>query len=115
CLHAVPDPLHMFRAAAVASLLATSVVIFHSARDLYPASARATAESWIDALVFTVTTAYGNTDLSHAAPWLKVYAVGFMLAVALGLALTFGLVADVTVGTSIMEALGAPRGRMRNH
>jgi len=114
-LLALADPRLVVLAAVVAALVTTSVVVFHSARDLYPGSAQATASSWVDALVFTVTTAYGNTDLSHAALWLKLYAVGFMLAVALGLALTFGLIADVTVGSSIMEALGAPRGRMRNH
>jgi Trk K+ transport system NAD-binding subunit len=114
-LLALADPRLIVLAAVVGALVTTSVVVFHSARDLYPGSAQATASSWVDALVFTVTTAYGNTDLSHAALWLKVYAVGFMLAVALGLALTFGLIADVTVGSSIMEALGAPRGRMRNH
>jgi Trk K+ transport system NAD-binding subunit len=114
-LLALADPRLIVLAAVVATLVTTSVVVFHSARDLYPGSAQATASSWVDALVFTVTTAYGNTDLSHAALWLKVYAVGFMIAAALGLALTFGLIADVTVGSSIMEALGAPRGRMRNH
>jgi len=99
----------------VSLLLAASVAVFHSARGLYPGAAEPTAISWLDALVFTATTAYGNTDLSHAEWWVKLYAVLFMFAAALGLALTFGLFADVLIGAQLQQALGVPRGRMRNH
>jgi Trk K+ transport system NAD-binding subunit len=109
------DPRLPALAAALTALLGVTVAIFHGVPRLYPGSAQPTLTSWVDALVFTVMTAYGNTDLSHADWWLKLYAVGFMFAAALALALTFGLVADVAIGASIMEALGVPHGRMRNH
>jgi Trk K+ transport system NAD-binding subunit len=92
-----------------------SVAVFHSSRGLYPGAGQETAASWIDALVFTASTAYGNTSLAGAEWWVKLYAVGFMFAAALGLALTFGLVADAVLGAQILEALGVPRGHMRNH
>src|SRR5205085_8910422 len=82
---------------------------------LYRGAGASTPGSWIDALVFTATTAYGNTDLTNAEWFVKLYAVAFMFAAALGLALTFGLVADVALGAQILEALGVPRGHMRNH
>jgi Trk K+ transport system NAD-binding subunit len=114
-LLALYDPRLPVLAAALAALVAVSVAVFHGARGLYPDAAQPTLTSWVDALVFTMTTAYGNTDLSAGAVWVKLYAVGFMFAAALALALTFGLVADVAIGASIMEALGVPHGRMRNH
>jgi Trk K+ transport system NAD-binding subunit len=114
-LLALLDPRLPALAAALTALLGITVALFHSAPRLYPGAGRPTLNSWMDALVFTVTTAYGNTDLSHADWWLKLYAVGFMFAAALALALTFGLVADVAIGASILEALGVPHGRMRNH
>jgi Trk K+ transport system NAD-binding subunit len=114
-LLALVDPRLAVLGTGVAILLGVSVAVFHSTPGLYPTAAQPTGISWIDALVFTTTTAYGNTDL-HAAPWeVKLYAVLFMFAAALGLAMTFGLVADVLVGAQLQEALGVPRGRMRNH
>jgi Trk K+ transport system NAD-binding subunit len=112
---AVLDPRLAILGTGVTLLLAVSVAVFHSAVGLYPNAAQPTGISWLDALVFTATTAYGNTDLTHAVWWVKLYAVLFMFAAALGLATTFGLVADVLVGAQIQEALGVPRGRMRNH
>lgn len=114
-LLAALDPRLAILGTGVAVLLAASVAVFHSASNLYPTAGQPTAISWLDALVFTATTAYGNTDLSHAEWGVKLYAVLFMFAAALGLALTFGLVADVLVGAQLQEALGVPRGRMRNH
>ena len=112
---AVLDPRLAILGTGVALLLAVSVAVFHGAPGLYPEAAQQTGISWLNALVFTATTAYGNTDLTHAAWGVKLYAVLFMFAAALGLAMTFGLVADVLVGAQIQEALGVPRGRMRNH
>jgi Trk K+ transport system NAD-binding subunit len=112
---AVLDPRLAILGTGVALLLGVSVAVFHSAAGLYPGAAQASGISWLDALVFTATTAYGNTDLTHAEWGVKLYAVLFMFAAALGLAMTFGLVADVLVGAQIQEALGVPRGRMRNH
>lgn len=112
---ALLDPRLPILAAALTVLMGASVAVFHAARGLYPGSAEPTVGSWVDALVFTVTTAYGNTDLTSAGLGVKLYAVGFMFAVALALALTLGLVADIAIGASIMEALGVPRGHMRNH
>jgi Trk K+ transport system NAD-binding subunit len=112
---AVLDPRLAILGTGVGLLLAVSVAVFHSAAGLYPDAAQWTGISWLNALVFAATTAYGNTDLSHAAWGIKLYAVLFMFAAALGLAMTFGLVADVLVGAQIQEALGVPRGRMRNH
>jgi Trk K+ transport system NAD-binding subunit len=109
------DPRLAVLGSALTILLTASVLIFHSAAGLYADAAQDTPVSWVDALVFTVTTAYGNTDLSHAALWVKVYAVFFMFSAALSLAMTFGLVADVLIGAQIQQALGVPRGRMRNH
>jgi len=109
------DPRLPVLAAALTALMGTSVAVFHAARGLYPGSAQPTVGSWVDALVFTVTTAYGNTNLTGADLGVKLYAVGFMFAVALALALTLGLVANIAIGASIMEALGVPRGHMRNH
>jgi len=114
-LLALYDPRLPVLAVALTLLLGSSIAIFHAARGLYPGAARPTLGSWVDAAVFTVTTAYGNTDLSGADLWVKLYALGFMFAAALALALTFGLIADVAIGASIMEALGVPHGRMRNH
>src|SRR5438034_5990455 len=57
----VADPRLVVLVAAVAALLVISTVVFHSAPGLYPGAARSTVGSWIDALLFTVTTAYGNT------------------------------------------------------
>jgi Trk K+ transport system NAD-binding subunit len=114
-LFAVLDPRLAILGTGVTLLLAVSVAVFHSAAGLYPSAAQPTGISWLDALVFTATTAYGNTDLTHAVWWVKLYAVLFMFAAALGLAMTFGLVADVLVGAQIQDALGVPRGRMRNH
>lgn len=109
------DPRLAVLGTAVALLLAVSVAIFHGANGLYPSAGQPTGVSWLDALIFAVTTAYGNTDLSRAGVEVKVYAILYMFAAALGLALTFGLVADVVIGAQIQEALGVPRGRMRNH
>lgn len=114
-LLAVLDPRVPILGSLVLLLLVASVAVFHSTAGLYPDAAQPTGISWLDALVFTATTAYGNTDLTHA-PWMvKLYAVLFMFAAALGLAVTFGLVADVLIGAQIQVALGVPRGRMRNH
>jgi Trk K+ transport system NAD-binding subunit len=114
-LLALYDPRLVVLGAALVALLVVSVVIFHGATGLYPGSGQATVTSWIDALVFAVTTAYGNTNLTGADWWVKLYAVGFMFAEAIALALTLGLVADIAVGASIMDALGVPHGRMRDH
>jgi Trk K+ transport system NAD-binding subunit len=108
------DPRLAVLATGLTLLVGVSVAIFHAQAGLYRGAGQPTLESWIDGLVFTATTAYGNTDLSAAAGWVKVYAVGFMFAAALGLALTFGLVADVIVSEQIVAALSVPR-RMRNH
>jgi Trk K+ transport system NAD-binding subunit len=114
-LLAVLDPRLAILGSLVTILLVASVAIFHSTAGLYPDAAQPTGISWLNALLFTATTAYGNTDLTHA-PWMvKLYAILFMFAAALGLAVTFGLVADVLIGAQIQEALGVPRGRMRNH
>jgi Trk K+ transport system NAD-binding subunit len=112
---ALLDPRLPVLGTGLVLLLGITVAVFHSARGLYPDAGQATPISWINALVFTVTTAYGNTDLSHADAWVKLYAVGFMFAGALALAMTFGLVADVVIGARLVEALGVPRGHMRNH
>jgi Trk K+ transport system NAD-binding subunit len=108
------DPRLAILGSGVTLMVATSVAVFHSATGLYQGAGQPTFQSWIDALVFTATTAYGNTDLHGATWWMKLYAVGFMFAAALGLALTFGLVADVVVSEQILAALSVPR-RMRNH
>ncbi len=114
-LLALLDPRFVVLGTVLTLLLATTVVVFHSAKNLYPSAAQPTAGSWLDALVFTAATAYGNTSLAGAVWWVKLYAVGYMFAAALGLALTFALVADVVLGAQILEALGVPRGHMRNH
>lgn len=94
---------------AIAVLLGASAVVFRAALHL----------SWIDALYFTVTTAstigFGDINLLHAAWWVKLYGIGFMFAAALSLATLFALAADAVIGARILEALGVPRGRMRNH
>jgi Trk K+ transport system NAD-binding subunit len=112
---AVLDPRLPVLGSGLVLLIGITVAVFHSARGLYADAAQPTLVSWVDALVFTVTTAYGNTDLSRADVWVKLYAVGFMFAAALALAMTFGLVADVVIGARLVEALGVPRGHMRNH
>jgi glutamate dehydrogenase/leucine dehydrogenase len=75
--------------------------------------------SWIDALYFTVTTAsttgFGDINLLKSARRVKLYGIGFMFAAALSLATLFALAADAVIGARILEALGLPRGRMRNH
>lgn len=109
------DPRLPVLVIALALLITISAIVFHASAGLYADAGQPTVTSWVDALVFTVTTAYGNTDLSAAALATKIYAIAFMFAAALGLALTFGLVADVAIGASIMDALGVPSGRMRNH
>jgi Trk K+ transport system NAD-binding subunit len=109
------DPRLSVLGTGLVLLLGLSVAVFHNARGLYPGSGQNTLVSWVDALVFTITTAYGNTNLSGADVWVKLYAVAFMFAGALALAMTFGLVADVVIGARLVEALGVPRGHMRDH
>jgi len=99
---------------AMTALIAVSAVVFHNASGLHAGGGEHDFQGWVDALVFTATTAYGNTDLSGADWWVKLYAVGFMFVSALGLAVTFGVAADAMVGERIIEALSVPR-RMRNH
>jgi Trk K+ transport system NAD-binding subunit len=94
---------------AITLLLATSTAVFHVFHGL----------GWIDALYFTVTTAatvgYGDINLLNA-PWgLKLYGIGFMLAATLSVALLYALAADAVIGARLLEALGVPRGRMRDH
>ena len=95
--------------AAITLLLAVSATVFHGALHL----------SWIDAIYFTVTTAsttgYGDINLLYSPWWVKLYGVGFMVAAALSLATLFALAADAVIGARILEALGVPRGGMRNH
>jgi len=95
--------------AAITTLLAVSAAVFHGALHL----------SWIDAIYFTVTTAsttgYGDINLLSSPWWVKLYGVGFMFAAALSLATLFALAADAVIGARILEALGVPRGGMRNH
>jgi Trk K+ transport system NAD-binding subunit len=88
----------------IALLLGLSIPLFHTLRL-----------SWIDASYLAVQVMYGNGDLRDVTPWLKLYAIGFMLTSALAFGLFFALVADAVVGTRILEALGVPRGRMQNH
>src|SRR5262249_40859431 len=76
-LLAALDPRLAVLGTAAAVLLAASTAVFHSTPHLYPTAGQPTATSWLDALVFTATTAYGNTDLSHAVWWAKLYAVLF--------------------------------------
>jgi Trk K+ transport system NAD-binding subunit len=108
------DPRLALLLTVMTVLIGTTAVIFHGARGLHAGGGEPASQGWIDALVFTATTAYGNTDLSGADWWVKLYAVGFMFASALGLAVTFGVAADAMVGERIIEALSVPR-RMRNH
>jgi Trk K+ transport system NAD-binding subunit len=96
-------------AAAIGTLVAVTVSVFHAALHL----------SWVDAVYFTVTTAsttgYGDFNLHNAASWLKLYGSAFMLASAVSLALLYALAADAVIGARILEALGVPRGHMRGH
>ncbi|HXM55509.1 MAG TPA: NAD-binding protein [Candidatus Dormibacteraeota bacterium] len=108
------DPRLAVLVTAMTTLITVSTVIFHAAGGPAAGAGRSTFASWVDALVFTATTAYGNSDLAGAALWVELYAVGFMFVSALGLALTFGVAADAMVGERIIEALSVPR-RMRNH
>jgi len=108
------DPRLALLMTAMTLLIAISAVVFHDARGLRAGGGEPAFQGWVDALVFTATTAYGNTDLTGADWWVKLYAVGFMFVSALGLAVTFGVAADAMVGERIIEALSVPR-RMRNH
>jgi Trk K+ transport system NAD-binding subunit len=96
-------------ASAIATLLGVTVTVFHFAMRL----------TWIDSLYFTVTTAstvgYGDITLLSSPWWLKLYGVGFMFGAALSLATLFALATDAVIGARILEALGVPRGGMRNH
>lgn len=108
------DPRLALLVSAMTLLFALSTAIFHVASGLRAGAGEPLFQGWVDALVFTATTAYGNTDLTNAEPWVKLYAVAFMFVAALGLALTFGVAADAMVSERIIEALSVPR-RMRNH
>jgi len=113
-LFSLRDPRLALLMTAMTALIAVSAVVFHNARGLHAGGGEPAFQGWVDALVFTATTAYGNTDLSGTDWWVKLYAVGFMFVSALGLAVTFGVAADAMVGERIIEALSVPR-RMRNH
>ena len=91
-------------AVAVTLLMATTTVLFHTFGRM----------SWVDALFNAGATSTGNFP-PQSPPWLKVYDVGFMFATAAALAMLFALVTDALLGTRILEALGVPRGRMRDH
>lgn len=92
-------------AVAMGLLVGSTTVLYHFLAGF----------GWVDALFLTMTTASGNMD-PHALPWyLKLYAVGFMLSAAAGLAMLLGLVADAVVGTRILDALGVPHTRMTDH
>jgi Trk K+ transport system NAD-binding subunit len=108
------DPRLALLVSAMTVLFALSAAIFHVARGLHAGGGEPSPQGWVDALVFTATTAYGNTDLSNTDWWVKLYAVAFMFVAALGLALTFGVAADAMVSERIIEALSVPR-RMRDH
>ncbi|HSR23436.1 MAG TPA: NAD-binding protein, partial [Candidatus Eisenbacteria bacterium] len=108
------DPRLALLLTTMTVLIATSAAIFHGARALHAGSGEPPPQGLVDALVFTATTAYGNSDLTGADWWVKLYAVGFMFVSALGLAVTFGVAADAMVGERIIEALSVPR-RMHNH
>jgi len=94
---------------AITLVTGVTIVVFHTFIHL----------AWIDALYFTVTTAstvaYGDFNLQNAPWWMKLYGVGFMIVAALALALLYALVVDAVVGARILEALGVPRGRLRQH
>ena len=94
---------------AITLVTGVTIVVFHTFIHL----------AWIDALYFTVTTAatvgYGDFNLQYAPWWIKLYGVGFMIVAALGLAVLYALVVDAVVGARILEALGVPRGRLRQH
>ncbi len=108
-LRAFLDRRLAFTVIAIALLTGLTIVVFHTFIRL----------AWIDALYFTVTTAstvgYGDFNLQYAPWWIKLYGMGFMIAAALGLAVLYALVVDAVVGARILEALGVPRGRLREH
>lgn len=95
---------------AVCLLVLVTAAIFHATLRL----------SWIDAVYVTVTSASStglssNVSLLGSPLWLKVYGIGFTFAAALSMAMLFTLLVDAVIGARILEALGVPRGRMRNH
>jgi Trk K+ transport system NAD-binding subunit len=93
---------------AVATLMAVSTVVYHAALQL----------SWLDAFYFTATASvngFNELGLLHEPAWVKLYGVGFVFAAAVQLAALFALLVDAVAGANILEALGVPRGRMRNH
>lgn len=99
----------------MAVMIAISAVVYHAA--LRTSDGRAGVD-WVDAVYFTIasfTTGSNDYSLLGSPWWVKVYASGFLLVAALGLALFYALAADAVLGTRILEGLGVPRGRRRGH
>ena len=101
--------------AVISLLIAVSAAVFHG--TLRTPDGR-NGIGWLDSLYFTVTSfTAGSNDYSllDAPWWVKLYASGFILAAALSLAMFYALAADAVLGTRILEELGEPRGRRRDH
>jgi Trk K+ transport system NAD-binding subunit len=90
---------------AIATLVGTTSTIFHQAGQL----------GWAEAVLRTVTTAYGNADPTQFPAWVKIFEVGFMFASAGTMAVMFALVTDAVLGHRLTEALGRPPQRLHDH
>jgi Trk K+ transport system NAD-binding subunit len=76
--------------------------------------------SVIDAFYFTVETVttigYGDFSFANQAQWLRIYAIGLMIAGVTLAAVMFALITNLLVSRRIAEALGRGNvGRMRAH
>ena len=105
-------PYALHRAAyALLSLFAVSVVVFHYA--LFH------QRSWVDSFYFVVsiltTVGFGDYNLQHAPPWLKLYGCLVMIGSAGLIAILFGLITDVIVSRRVEQALGQKGLKLTNH
>lgn len=95
--------------AGLLSLLLLGIVVFHVTLDL----------SWVDAIYFMATIAstvgFGDINLLHAPPWVKLFGVLIMIASAALVAVVFTAIADAVVSFRLEQALGRRAHRAAGH
>jgi Trk K+ transport system NAD-binding subunit len=94
---------------AIHVLMLLSVVIFHFSREL----------SWIDSFYFTVsvmtTVGFGDINLLHDAPALKLFGCLLMISGAALLVVFYGIVTSYLLSLRFEHMLGTPRTTLSDH
>jgi Trk K+ transport system NAD-binding subunit len=88
-----------------AALLLITALVFAIALDLGP----------VDALFSAVSTAFGSPNLPESKSWLKVFAVGSMIAGGALVGALFAYLAALATAERLEQRMGRRAGKLRNH